>query len=100
MECIDYEPNNWDLLIPTYNINDTLCVIRDKTNLFVVSIVRLIIYIILLRLYDENGLEWDILRYGIQGMIGVCVIYILIILRKDPLYRKRIKSVEKDVIKR
>lgn len=86
--CISYESSNLELFIPSPIIFSTLCISTDRTSLFIVSIVRLLFYIILYyALSDIIDLEnYRYIKYIILTLIVVNIVYIGFVVSKDTTF--------------
>ena len=51
--CINYNFELIDLLIPSKKIIKKICNLNDKRNLFMISVIRFIIYIYLILIYKK-----------------------------------------------
>ena len=74
--CTPYEFKFWDLILPPIELLYKICVIRDKSKLFLVSLIRFIIYYLLF----EYLLNSDIITYKGGGIKMYGFYFILIIL--------------------
>ena len=86
--CISYEVKPFEYFIPSPIIFSPFCVSHDKTELFIVSMLRLALYIIIYYLVDENiDLEkHKILKYIMLTNIGINILYVGIVVSKKSLY--------------
>ena len=89
IDCTSYAENLWELLVPSPIIFSTLCVSIDKTNLFIMSFTRLIMYIILY--YVIHSLidldKHKTLKYALITIICINIVYIGIVVAKNALFR-------------
>lgn len=91
--CISYNPSWIDLIIPSYKILFKFCTIRDKTNMFITSIVRLfIICVLFYYLLYAQIIEWNMNNpikttffCLILAYIFVNILYIIVLLFKMPV---------------
>lgn len=86
--CISYFPSSYELFFPSPIIIQTFCVSTDKTNLFLISIMRLLVYVIVYYLLDEL-ITFDnhhIIQYILIVMIFVNVLYLGLIVGKNTLF--------------
>lgn len=95
-DCINYKPALYDLLITPYHIFLKLCVSYDKTNLILVSIVRLIVIILIYVLlkgykiieFNTERIPQTLFYVSYIYFIIINVLYIIIILFKYPAIDK------------
>ncbi len=87
-ECISYLPSSYELFFPSPIIINTFCVSTDKTNLFLVSCMRLFLYIIIYYLLDElvSFNEHHIIQYILIVMICVNIMYLGFVVGKSTLF--------------
>lgn len=87
-DCISYESRTFELLFPSPIIFEPFCLSYDKTELFIVSLTRLLVYIILYYLIEENiNLEEHrIIKYVLFTMICVNIIYLGLVVGKQTLF--------------
>jgi hypothetical protein len=88
IDCISYIPSTLELFIPSQVIFSTLCLSTDKTNLFIVSLVRLLVYIIIYYVTNdiinlENHLT---IQYLLFALICVNILYIGIVVTKITVF--------------
>lgn len=85
--CTTYTPSLLDFLIPPKEIFDRLCISYDKTYLFLISIVRCLIYMLLTSLYyDVADIENDFAYVIFVVLVIWCImniVFILIIIFKQ-----------------
>lgn len=102
VDCINYNFSYFDLLIPSYEIFFKLCVARDKTNMFLISIIRLIIvYYIFTYLSTKKIIEWN-MNMPIRTLLFCLmitflftnIIFLIVLLFKMPAIDE--KQLEKD----
>ena len=79
--CTSYDWQTYEILLPSLAIFDTLCVSSDKTNLFLISFLRLMIYVLAYYLIDIK-----IISYILLFMICICVVYLIAVIFKQPLF--------------
>lgn len=86
--CISYQPYSFEYLIPSPIIISTLCLSFDRTELFIISVVRLFIWIILYFLISEyiNLENYPIVKYLFITMFGINILYIGMVVAKDPIF--------------
>lgn len=87
-ECISYESHSFELLFPSPIIISTFCISYDKTELFIMSLTRLLIYVTLYYLVEENiNLEEHrIIKYVLFTMICVNIIYLGFVVAKQTVF--------------
>jgi ABC-type bacteriocin/lantibiotic exporter with double-glycine peptidase domain len=89
IDCISYvQPSSLELFIPSNVIFSTLCVSTDKTNLFIVSVARLLVWIILYYVIDDmiNYEKYKTLEYLLVIMIFVNILYIGVVVAKNTVF--------------
>ena len=88
IDCISYVPSTLELFIPSDAIFSTLCVSTDKTSLFIMSFIRLLVYIILYYVIDDmiNYEKYKTLQYLLVIMIFVNILYIGIVVAKNTVF--------------
>jgi hypothetical protein len=96
MDCINYYPSSYDLIILPYHILFTLCVSTDKTRLILVSIIRLFILLIIFNYLEK----YEVIQFNqtkppqnvfyciLAFYIFLNIIYIIIALFKKPTISK------------
>lgn len=87
-ECISYIPSSLELLIPSPIVISTLCVSTDKTSLFIVSLIRLLLFVILYYILSEimDLNEHRTLQYIILVIIAVNIMYIGLVVSKSTVF--------------
>jgi len=89
--CSTYNSNIWELLIPSSLYLKDLCISYDKTSLFIVTFVRIIIYWVLYRIlieYLQNTIAMPTISLIMLIIIGLNMISLSIVLIKKPKYEK------------
>ncbi len=89
--CSVYNSKIWELLIPSSLYLKDLCISYDKTSLFIVTFVRIIIYWILYRLflgYLEGTQIISSISFVMVIIISLNMISLLIVLIKKPKHEK------------
>lgn len=86
--CTSYEPSAIELILPSPIIFKTLCVSTDKTSLFIVSIVRILFYVILYyTLNDIINLEsYRYVKYVLLTLILVNIVYVGFVVSKNTMF--------------
>lgn len=86
--CISYQPYTFEYLIPSPIIYSTFCLSFDRTELFIMSMVRLFIWIILYYLVGEliDFEEYPAVKYLFLTMFGCNILYIGLITAKKPVF--------------
>ena len=86
--CVSYYEQLYELLLPSPIIFDTLCISYDKTYLFIVSLIRLIFYVIVYYLFDEliDYEKYPYVKYTFITLIIINMIYIGIVVSKKTLF--------------
>lgn len=78
--CIGYDFKLIHLIIPPQHILFKICLIRDKTKLFVITLLRIIIHLILLFIFYKN--KNSIFFY----LFIILILSQLLIILKKPLF--------------
>lgn len=90
--CSRYNNKAVDFILPTQIIFSTLCESYDKTNIFLVGILRTIIFIIIyMYVFSSNELEESytkIPRIIFMGYIMINMLILLYIISKKQKYSK------------
>lgn len=91
-KCYAYSFSLRDVLLPSSNVFDKLCYSYDKTNMFLSNTLRLILYMLLIKLVID-GLDTDkflgkslLILFGF--IVIITLIMIIIILFKQQKYPK------------
>jgi|SRR5579872_1533343 len=86
--CISYEPTSIELILPSPIIFKTLCVSTDRTSLFIVSIVRILFYVIIYyTLNDIINLEsYRYVKYTLLALILVNIVYVGFVVSKNTMF--------------
>lgn len=88
--CTSIKTQIFEYVVPSPVIYDELCMSHDKTELFIVSMIRLIGWIVVFVLFSmiyQEGLEYDVMRYLLYLLMSINVLYIgLIVLFVKPVF--------------
>jgi hypothetical protein len=86
--CISYEPSTLEILLPSPIILSTLCLSTDKTDIFIISIIRLTVFVLIYFLINDiiDFNDYQIIEYSIIIMICVNILYIGILVSKSPVF--------------
>jgi len=86
--CISYEEQLYELLLPSPIIFNTLCLSYDKTYLFIVSLIRLIFYVILYYFFDEliDYKKYPYVKYTFITLIIINMVYLGFVVSKRTLF--------------
>jgi hypothetical protein len=86
--CISYQSRPFEYLFPSPIIFTTFCLSYDRTELFIISMVRLFIWIVLYFLISEliDYEEYPVVQYGFYIMFGINIMYIGLVVAKDPVF--------------
>ena len=92
--CYKYIIKFNDYFFPTFDIFYPLCFSYDKTRLFIVSFVRIFIYIFLFdfvqNIQFKNKTTKETIIYVLNIIIIINMIYLFIVMLKTPLKKKYI----------
>jgi hypothetical protein len=86
--CASYQSKSFEYLFPSPVIATTLCLSHDRTELFIISIIRLFIWILLFYIISELIYidEYPIIKYTFYTMFGINILYIGIVVSKNPVF--------------
>ena len=86
--CISYKPRFFEYFVPSPIIFQTLCLSYDRTELFIMSFVRLIMYIILFFLIAEfiDYDDYPLIKNLFYVMFGINILYIGIVTALKPVF--------------
>ena len=87
-DCYTYNYNNYQLILPSYDIFYELCSSNDKTNLFIYSFLRIIIIISIYEISKIYLEEYEIILEIIYYYIIFNMIYLGLVINKYPKYSK------------
>lgn len=83
--CTNHDIRVWEILIPSPTVLFPICVIRDKTNLFISSLIRFAFYFFCLKIMYDNGYRGTSISYFLIIMCVVNTLYILMVILKKPV---------------
>lgn len=89
--CSVYNGKIWELLIPSSLYLKDLCISYDKTSLFIITFVRIIIYWIIYRLFSgylDGTQAISSISFVMLIIILLNMISLLIVLVKKPKHEK------------
>lgn len=81
--CSNHEYNLYELLLPSPTIFNTLCESKDRTSLFLSTIVRILIWLYISNYLDENKYDKNIYNFAYMMFLFNCL-YLIWILIKTP----------------
>ncbi|VBB18234.1 hypothetical protein YASMINEVIRUS_697 [Yasminevirus sp. GU-2018] len=86
--CISYESSTFELFIPSPIIFSTFCVSTDRTSLFIVSVVRVLFYVILYYVLNDiiDMEQYRYIKYVLLMMIIVNIVYVGFVVSKDTTF--------------
>lgn len=83
--CTNYNFHPIELIFPyNFDLFYKLCVIRDKTNMFLIIIVRILIYYYLLQYVTQ-----DLWRNLFYILIGLSIVSLILVFLKQPLLKEQ-----------
>lgn len=85
ISCQPYEQSIYELFLPSHIIFLKVCMSIDKTNLFIVSFIRLLFYIIIYYAINDVVKTNKYVNIFFMSMIIINIIYIGIVVAKDPI---------------
>lgn len=87
-DCESYNSTTLELFIPSRIVFNTLCLSSDKTSLFIMSLTRLSIYIIIYYLLNDimNLEDNKIIQYVLMIIIFVNILYLGLVVAKTPVF--------------
>lgn len=88
ISCISYEKTMIELFLPSPIVFTTLCVSTDRTTLFIVSFVRLLLYFIIYYVVSDivDFNKHPYVKYAFGSLVVINVLYLIMILFKRPVY--------------
>ena len=87
--CVSYEPSAIDIFFPSPVIFSKLfCVSTDRTILFLVSLVRLLFYVILYEILNDliNFEKHYIIKVPFMLLIFINIVYIGVVVSKPTIF--------------
>ena len=89
--CVSYLPSTYEYIFPSPIIFQTFCISHDRTDLFIVSFIRLVLwvllYIVVRELVDPDKIDeniWTGIRYMFYIIIGINILYLgMVVLQKQ-----------------
>ena len=86
--CTSYAPRSFEYLFPSPIIFSTFCLSYDRTELFIMSMVRLFIWIILFFIVSEylDFEQYPATYYMFITIFGINILYIGLVVAKDPVF--------------
>jgi hypothetical protein len=97
-DCIGYTSKIWDYFVP-FNTLDTVCFSYDKTKMFIVSSIRVAMYIVVLFILQgdsssDKGVPEVLYKKIIYYVLLLCIVInllaLLAIMIKIPKYSKKL----------
>lgn len=87
-DCISYTSSTLEIFIPSPIVFSALCVSTDKTNLFIVSLIRLIMYMLIYYVVNDmiNYEDYKTTQYILITFICVNILYIGLVVSKTTLF--------------
>jgi hypothetical protein len=87
-DCISYTPSSLEIILPSPIILSTLCVSTDKTSLFIISLVRLLFYVLLYHVMSEimDFNAHNVIQYTLLTFIVVNIMYIGFVVSKSTVF--------------
>jgi len=87
-DCVSYNQTTLELFVPSSIIFNTLCVSTDKTSLFIISLIRLLMYIIIYYVLNDimDFEENKIIQYLLIIIILVNILYTGVVVAKTPVF--------------
>lgn len=93
IDCIDYKYMWWHFLIPSLDSIKKVCISFDKTEMFLVSLIRTFVYIYLFLIikdhkqFIKHGIKYGIL-YGLVTIIIINIIVLVYVILKKQVVAK------------
>lgn len=100
IECVNYNPSIFDIIIPSHHILYKLCVSYDKTKLVIFGVLRTLFWFMMLKTFVYYELaKWNTSHSG-QSLFYVCllffilsnILYTFIVLFKKPSIDKALST--------
>lgn len=85
--CISYESQTFEYIFPSPIIFSTLCLSYDRTEIFIISLIRLFIWFVIYYIVTDN-LDVQMhpfVNYGLYALLGINIAYIGIVVAKVPV---------------
>jgi hypothetical protein len=86
-DCLEYKIKYYDFIYPSIDTFDIVCQSYDKTNLFIVSLVRTIFYFLTMYNFCSKNINKNI-KYFLVGWVIINIIILVYILSKNQKYEK------------
>ena len=85
VDCISYSPDALEFFVPYLNVFANFCESTDKTRLFIMSLTRLMIYVIIYYVISDiiNYEYFPIIQYILIITICINILYIGIVVSKQ-----------------
>lgn len=93
--CVGYEYSLIELFVPSFDLFKTFCISEHKTELFIISSIRTVIYSVLIYYYlinylNKNELDFDIIMKDnillfLTIIVFINILYTSIVIIKKPL---------------
>lgn len=96
-ECTTYMYNVYELFIPSMIITKRLCTSYMRTQLFIMSVARLVVYIVLYYTLQETNVKYPMLDKLLLSVIILNIIYVLVVIAKKPNIIMGRKQIETDI---
>jgi general stress protein CsbA len=90
-DCISYTPSLYEYIIPSPVVLQRLCLSYDRTDLFIVSVIRMFLWIMLVVLFTRTldnryiNMSIAVLRYILIIIVGINLLYIGMVVAKNPV---------------
>ena len=88
IDCISYKYNNFEMFLPSPVVFTTFCISHDKTELFIVSLIRFLLYVIVYYLVGSMiDLEkHKVIKYVMLVNISINILYIGMVVSKQTVF--------------
>lgn len=86
--CVSYQSNFFEYLMPSPVIFNTMCLSYDRTELFIMSFIRLIIWMVIYYVVSEaiDLDDYPVVKYTMLTILAINVLYIGIVVSLDPVF--------------
>jgi uncharacterized membrane protein len=74
-DCITYNWKIWELIFPSSSIFKDLCIARDKTSLFILTVLRCLIYLVIFKIIYTKASLFE--KYANKLLIGIFIVIMI-----------------------
>lgn len=94
-ECISYNSQFYEYLIPSPAVFQRACLSFDRTDMFIVSIIRMIFWFVILLIFENTfanirinvtrAVPLLIVRYILYAIVTINILYVGMVVAKNPV---------------